>query len=300
MHLTTLVALAGVLLAAAVPAEAQDRARTKEVDRRLRRGAALAPAEHHRGLDDQQPARAHVRPPRGPGRQGLQAGPDARHGLEDRQRHHVGVHAAPGRQVPQRRALQCRIRQGHHGLHQGPGEQDALCAALGPGEGRPGGQRLHRALHHREAVARLDRPHRRHRLSADAAQGAQASRASRPSPPSPSAPGRSVRAVGARREARDGEEPRLLAGRPRSEPRDHPLHPRVQRAAGRAARRRDRHHEGRAAAHRGDARQERQGQGAEHGVLADQLPGPRQPEARPDAGPARAPGDSPCRRTSTS
>ena len=31
MHLTTLVALAGVLLAAAVPVEAQDRARTKEI-----------------------------------------------------------------------------------------------------------------------------------------------------------------------------------------------------------------------------------------------------------------------------
>ena len=31
MHLTTLVALVGVLLAAAVPTQAQDRARTKEV-----------------------------------------------------------------------------------------------------------------------------------------------------------------------------------------------------------------------------------------------------------------------------
>ena len=30
MHLTTLVALAGVLLAAAVPAEAQDRARARK------------------------------------------------------------------------------------------------------------------------------------------------------------------------------------------------------------------------------------------------------------------------------
>ena len=214
MHLTTLVALAGVLLAAAVPAEAQDRARTKEVIV----GFAAEPRsllpntivdwttnnqlEHMYDRLVDRDAKA------------LQARPDARHRMEDRQRHHVGVHAAPGRQVPQRRALQCRVRQGHHGLHQGPGEQDALCAALGPGEGRPGGQRLHGALHHREALARIDRPHRRHRLPPHAAQGAQG--AGRPGPRRQAHRHRAVqvRAVGARREARDGEEPRLLAGRP--------------------------------------------------------------------------------------
>jgi hypothetical protein len=64
-------------------------------------------------------------------------------------------------------------------------------------------------------------------------------------------------------------------------------------SAGCGARRRDRHHEGRAA-HRGDAREARRG-GAEHGVLADNTLA-CQPEARPDGTCARA-GDSPrCER----
>ena len=227
--------------------------------RRLRRGAAHAAARHHRGLDDQQHGRAHVRPARGPRSQDLQAVAHAGHRMEGRQRHDLGVRAAPGRPVPQRRALQRPERQGHDGLHQGPRQQDALPAALGPGEGGPDRQRLHRALRHREALAGAHRPHRGQRFPAHAAQGAQG--AGRPGPGREAHRHRALqlRPVGARREARRRAKPRLLAGPGRAQPRDLPLHPRVQRAAGRAPRGRDRHHEGRAAPDRGAGRQERQG-----------------------------------------
>ena len=47
---------------------------------------------------------------------------------------------------------------------------------------------------------------------------------------------------------------------------------------------RDRHHEGRAAPRGGGHREERPGQAARHGVVAHQLPGAGEPQARPDAG----------------
>ena len=47
----------------------------------------------------------------------------------------------------------------HHGLHQGSGQQDALRAALDPGQGRPDRRSAHRALRHGEAVAGPHRPH---------------------------------------------------------------------------------------------------------------------------------------------
>src|SRR5207237_872376 len=83
-----------------------------------------APAQHHRGLDDQQHGRAHVRSAGRPRSEELQADPHARHLVEGGGQHHVGVRPAQGRQVPQRRALRCPERQGDHGLHQGPRQQD--------------------------------------------------------------------------------------------------------------------------------------------------------------------------------
>ena len=68
-----------------------------------------------------------------------------------------------------------------------------------------------------------------------------------------------VRGVEARRAAGARAQPRLLAGPGRRQPGDLPLHPRVQRAHGRAALGRDRHHEGRAAARGGGGRAQRAG-----------------------------------------
>ena len=69
------------------------------------------------------------------------------------------VHPAPGRQASQRRALpRPSVKATMDYIR--TREQDALPAALGPGQGGPGRQRHHRRLHHRQAVARSHRPHR--------------------------------------------------------------------------------------------------------------------------------------------
>ena len=111
--------------------------------------------------------------------------------LEDRQRHHLGVHARQGVKFHNGEPFNAAVRQGDHGLHHGSRQQDPLRAALGAGEGGPDRQRLHRALHHQEAVAGPHRPHGRHRLPPHAAQGAQGAGRGQSWPPSPSAPGRS-------------------------------------------------------------------------------------------------------------
>ena len=57
--------------------------------------------------------------------------------LEDRQRHHLGVQAPQGREVPQRRAVHRGLGEGHHRLRARSGHQVALrlCRLLGPGQG---------------------------------------------------------------------------------------------------------------------------------------------------------------------
>ena len=261
---TTLLTALAVLLGLAAPAPAQDRVRAKEVIVAFAaEPRTLLPntivdwttnnmVEHMYDRLVDRDAKTY------------KPIPDAGHRLEGREQHHVGVHAAPGREVPQRRALRRPVRQGHDGLHQGPGEQDALRAALGAGEGGPDRRRLHGALHHREAVARPHRPHLAgHATSSRCRPRRSRSRASRRSSPSRSAPGRSSSRSGCATRS-SWSCATTTTGRAKAElkTRDVPLHPRVQRAAGRAPGRRDRHHEGRAAARRGDARQERQGHGA--------------------------------------
>ena len=139
-----------------------------------------------------------------------------------------------GREVPQRRALQrprpsrppwttSRIRRTRR-----------TTPRAGPGEGGPDRQRLHGALHHREAVARAHRPHSRQRdflpmpPKALKEQGVQALAAK----PIGTGPFKFV-AVGAGREACGrAQEPDYWQGAAELKPRDIPLHPRVQRAAG--------------------------------------------------------------------
>ena len=184
------------------------------------------------------------------------------------------------------------VREGHHGLHQGPREQDPLHAALGPGEGGPDRQRLHRALRHREAVARPHRPHRGAPTSSRCRPRRSRSRACRRSRQADRHRGLPLRAVGPRREARGRAQPGLLAERrPRSNRVTFRFIPEFSaRLAALLAGEIDIMKDV-PPAERGDARQERQGQAARHRVLPHQLPGAGEPQAGADAGHPGAQGD---------
>src|SRR4030095_9924126 len=61
-------------------------------------------------------------------------------------------------EVPQRRALRRPERQGLARLHQGPRQQDALRGALDPRQGGSDRRSPHRALRHGKALAGFDLP----------------------------------------------------------------------------------------------------------------------------------------------
>ena len=142
-----------------------------------------------------------------------------------------------------------------------PGQQVPLRRGrlLGAGQGSPGRRRLHGALRHQAAVAEPRRQRVAHQLLIMPAKALKelgpAKLAEKPDRHRPV----QVRGVEARRAAGARAQSRLLAGPGRRQPRDLPLHPRVQRAHGRAALGRDRHHEGRAAARGGGGRPQRAG-----------------------------------------
>ena len=282
-------------LIAPAPARAQDRVKTKEIVDRAGGRAAHDAGGHHRRLDHQQHARAHLRPAARPRCQDAQAQAHAGRELADRERHDVGVQAAQGREVPQRRALHGGLGEGHHRLRPRSRHQESLRGRrlLGAGERGAGRRRPHGALRHQAAVAEPHRQRLADQLADHAGQGAQG--------PGPGQARREadrhralqVRGVEARRAPGAGAQPRLLAGAGRRQPRHLPLHPGVQRPDGRAALGRDRHHEGRAAPRGGAGGPLGPGQGPRRRVLPHQLPGPGQPQARAHAGPARAAGHEP-------
>src|SRR5438552_1006972 len=186
---------------------------------RSRRRAADDARRHDRRLDDEHPARAHLRPAPRPRRADAQAEAEARDGRADRQRRRVGVHAPPGRAVAQRRALQRRVGEGDDGIPPEPGEQEPLRRVLEAREGGPDRQRLHGALRDREAVAEPHRPRLAHRLPRPPRQGAPRARPGEARREAHRHRAFQVRRVEARRAARPREEPRLLAGTGGREPR---------------------------------------------------------------------------------
>ena len=245
------------------PRTAQDRARTKEIVVGLRRRAAVAPAEHDRRLDDQQPCSststtgcvdrdAKTYKPTPMLATGWKIVNDTTWEFTLR----------PGREVPQRRAVHRRS----------PSRRPWTTSRIPPNKIALRSPRWALVKEVQVVndytvrfVTEKPWPGLIDRMAATDFLPMPPKALKEPGPPGARREAHRHRAVQVRRSgcATSGScsSATPTTGRAPAdvEPRDLPLHPRVQRAPGRAALGRDRHHEGRAAARRRAGRPERQG-----------------------------------------
>ena len=168
-----------------------------------------------------------------------QAGARARHrDAEAGGADHLGVQAAPGRQVPQRRGLQRGVGQVQHRAPGQPGQQAA--GLLVVRADRPGGDRgsLHGADPHQEAVAGVPEPHRPAPGRDVPAQGVRGQGRGRDLAGPHRHRALQVRPLVQGRRDRDGGLPGLLGRRREDQDRRLQADPRRRGAGGRAAERR--------------------------------------------------------------